>query len=458
MSAFESWGRYPKVRHLAVIPIHWRDQVPRLDRFDAPVLAYGMGRSYGDVCLNDGGILLHTRPLARFIAFDPEQGLLRCEAGVTLDEILRLIVPRGWFLPVTPGTKYITVGGAIANDVHGKNHHRAGTFGRYVTRLELLRSDGQRVICSPEENAHLFRATIGGMGLTGLILWAELRLKRIPSAYVEEELVRFESLDEFFAISEQSDQDYEYTVAWVDCLARGKRLGRGIFIRGNHAVGVPSLEPDRKPKLAVPVDFPDGVLNAFTMRLFNAFYYHRVRQNRVRRLVHYDSFFYPLDAVRNWNRVYGPRGMLQFQCVIPRGDHREVIRTLIGRIARSSRASFLGVLKEFGDVPSPGLMSFPRPGVTLSLDFPFEGVRTLLLFDDLHAIVREAGGAFYPAKDAHMSPADFVASYPEWEKFVQYVDPHFSSSFWRRVTRGLLPAEDRWPQHGSTVAGAWEPA
>lgn len=438
MAAFESWGRYPKVQHRAVIPLYWRDEIPPLDRFDAPVLPYGMGRSYGDVCLNDGGYLLHVRPLARFIAFDPEKGLLRCEAGVTLDEVLRLIVPHGWFLPVTPGTKYITVGGAIANDVHGKNHHRGGTFGRYVTRMEVLRSDGTRVVCSPTENAGLFQATVGGLGLTGLILWAEFRLKRIPSAYIEEELIRFENLDEFFAISEGSDRDYEYTVAWVDCLARGKQLGRGIFMRGNHAEGIRDLSADRTSKLAVPFDLPSGVLNSWTMRLFNAFYYRRVWHKRVRRLVHYEPFFYPLDAIHHWNRIYGRRGMLQFQCVIPKGDHREVIRTLIERIAASGQASFLGVLKEFGDVPSPGLLSFPRPGVTLSLDFPYEGLRTLFLFDDLHAIVREAGGAFYPAKDAHMSPMDFVASYPRWQEFLAHVDPQFSSSFWRRVTRGLL--------------------
>ncbi len=459
--AFESWGRYPKAKPKRVVPLYWRTNVPRLDTFDAPVLAYGMGRSYGDACLNENGVLLHTRPLARFIHFDPEAGILRCEAGVTLDEVLRLVVPYGWFLPVTPGTKYITVGGAIANDVHGKNHHHAGTFGRYVTRFELLRSNGERLVCSPTENRDLFRATIGGIGLTGLILWAEFRLRRIPSAYIEEELIRFENLDEFFEISAESDVDYEYTVAWVDCLAQGRHLGRGIFMRGNHAEGVPRLHPDSKRKVTVPVDFPDFVLNPFSMRLFNALYYHRLRHKRERRLVHYEPFFYPLDAIRQWNRIYGRRGMLQFQCVVPVGDHRDVIRAIIERIARSGRASFLAVLKEFGDVPSPGLMSFPRPGVTLTLDFPFEGVRTLHLFDDLHALVRDAGGAFYPAKDAHMSPQDFVVSYPQWETFRQYVDPHFSSSFWRRVTRGLpsaevdVPTVSPWPAETSrSSAGA----
>lgn len=434
MRTYESWGRYPKVQHKDVIPIRWRNHIPRLDEFDAPVLPHGMGRSYGDACLNEGGILLDTLGLSRFIAFDEERGILRCEAGVTLDQVLEVVVPRGWFLPVTPGTKYITVGGAIANDVHGKNHHHGGTFGRYVIRFELVRSDGTRLICSPEENADLFRATIGGLGLTGLITWAEFRLKRIPSALIDEELIRFQNLDEFFEISAQSDVDYEYTVAWVDCLATGEQLGRGIFMRGNHAHVANALYPNSKRKLGVPIDFPDFVLNPLSMRLFNTFYYHRMRHKRERRLIHYEPFFYPLDAIRNWNRIYGRRGMLQFQCVVPFGDHHEVIRAIIERIARSRRASFLAVLKEFGDVPSPAIMSFPRPGVTLTLDFPYEGIKTMHLFDDLHALVRDAGGAFYPAKDTHMTPEEFRLSYPRWEEFARYIDPKFSSSFWRRVT------------------------
>ncbi len=435
MRTYESWGRFPKARHRHVIPIYWRTEIPRLDRLERPVLPHGMGRSYGDVCLNDDGILLDTTPLDRFIAFDEEKGLLRCEAGVTLERILDLVVPKGWFLPVTPGTKYITVGGAVANDVHGKNHHHGGTFGRYVTRFELVRSDGSRLICSPEENADLFHATIGGLGLTGLITWVEFRLKPITSAYIEEDLIRFENLDEFFEISAESDEEYEYTVAWVDCLAQGEHLGRGIFMRGNHADGYPVLKSGSKRRLGVPVDFPDFVLNPFSMRVFNTLYYHRLWEKKARRLVHYEPFFYPLDAVRNWNRIYGKRGMLQFQCAIPYGGHREVIRAIIERIARSRRASFLAVLKEFGDVPSPGMMSFPRPGVTLTLDFPYEGLPTMHLFDDLHALVRDAGGAFYPAKDTHMTPEEFRRSYPRWEEFSRYVDPHFSSSFWRRVTR-----------------------
>ncbi len=439
---YESWGRYPQVRHRGVLPLHWRHELPDLGGLDAPVLPYGQGRSYGDVCLNEGGYLLDVAPLNRFLAFDPETGVLRCEAGVTLDQILKLVVPRGWFLPVTPGTKFITVGGAIANDVHGKNHHRAGTFGRHVLRFELLRSDGRRLLCSPQENADLFRATVGGLGLTGVILWAEIQLIRIPSSWMVVERVPFRNLDEFFEVSARSDEAFEYTVAWIDCLARGPNLGRGIFLRGNHAEAPRSLEVHRDPHLVVPVDLPSFVLNPWSMRAFNALYYRLQSRKAGRRLEHYEPFFYPLDAIHRWNRIYGRRGFLQYQCVLPREVQREGIREILTRIARSGNASFLAVLKEFGDVPSPGLLSFPRPGVTLALDLPFTGPATLGLLDDLDRLVLEAGGALYPAKDARMAPEVFRASYPALEAFLPHRDPAFSSSFWRRVSQ---PAEGGAP-------------
>jgi len=224
MQAYQSWGRYPRVQHTRVLPVSWRSEPPALANLTESVLPFACGRSYGDSCLNDGGALLDVAGLGRFIAFDESQALLRCEAGITLAEILALVVPRGWFVPVLPGTRWVSIGGAIANDIHGKNHHRAGTFGLHVTCLELLRSSGERVLCSPERNTELFRATIGGLGLTGLILWAEIRLKRVPGAAIAMERVRFSCLDEFFQLSAH-DQDYEYTVAWIDCLARGSRRG-----------------------------------------------------------------------------------------------------------------------------------------------------------------------------------------------------------------------------------------
>ena len=434
---YESWGRFPKVKHTEVVPVFWRTQVPDLAGFGKPVLPFGMGRSYGDVCLNEGGVLLDASYMSRCIDFDEENGLLRCEAGATLDEILKLVVPKGWFLPVTPGTKYVTLGGAIANDVHGKNHHKAGTFGRYVTRFELLRSDGERLICSPEENVDLFKATIGGLGLTGLILWAEIRLKPIKSAMIEVEKIKFGSLDEFFEISASSDEDYDYTVAWIDCLATGENLGRGIFMRGNHADAPVELKPHDDGRLIVPVDFPGFVLNPLTMKLFNLGYYGVQRKKIVKSLMHYDPFFYPLDSIREWNRIYGKKGFLQYQFVIPTTEHRRTIKAILERIARSGVASFLAVLKEFGDIRSPGMLSFPRPGVTLSLDMPFRGGKTLLLLEELDKMVMDAGGVLYPAKDARMSALDFQTFFPQWREFARFVDPHFSSNFWRRVTQPI---------------------
>jgi FAD/FMN-containing dehydrogenase len=434
----QSWGRYPKVKPREVIPVFWRDEIPDLASLEAPVLPYGYGRSYGDSCLNEGGITLDVSNLKRFISFDEEHGLLCCEAGVSLAEILDVMVPRGWFLPVTPGTKFVSVGGAIANDVHGKNHHKAGTFGCHVTRFELLRSNGERLICTSEQNSELFRATIGGLGLTGVILWAEFRLKPVSSPYIDAEHIRFSSLEEFKEIAAESDEDYEYTVSWVDCLGSGKDLGRGIFIRGNH---LPAEQMAGKAKdplklaLTVPIDFPPFVLNTLSIKAFNTAFYHKQLSKTVHKVQHYNPFFYPLDMIYHWNRMYGKRGLLQYQCVVPNDDDGyAVMKEMLDRVAHSGEASFLTVFKKFGDVPSPGMLSFPRPGLTLALDFANNGPKTLRLFDRLDELVRQIGGIMYPAKDAHMSAEDFQAYYPQWQEFARYIDPKFSSSFWRRVT------------------------
>jgi FAD/FMN-containing dehydrogenase len=433
---YESWGRYPKARPEDVIPIHWRDEVPEIDRFAAPVLAYGQGRSYGDCCLNDGGILLDTAPLRRFIAFDETNGLLRCEAGLTFAEILDLIVPRGWFLPVVPGTKWVSVGGAIANDIHGKNHHRAGTFGCHVRRFELLRSNGERLVCSENENAGLFRATIAGLGLTGLLLWAEIQLKRVTGPWIGMERIRFESLDEFFEISVSSDRDFEYTVAWLDCVAPHPRLGRGIFLRGNHAEDAAATPENGHVarSVRIPFDAPGFLINRWTIRAFNAVYYHAGSGKSEEKLATYTKFFFLLDVIEKWNRLYGKRGFLQYQCVVRPTDAASTIGEILGRVARAGAAPALSVLKAFGAIRSPGMLSFPRPGATLALDFAFEGEPTLRLLDELDAVVREHEGAVYPAKDARMSVASFQAFYPQWREFSRFVDPKFSSSFWRRVT------------------------
>jgi len=436
--SYASWGNFPRARQ-KVRRLGWLSEATL--EGEGSLLPYAYGRSYGDSCLNDGGTLLDVSGLDRLISFDATTGVLRAEAGVSLEHVLAFAVPRGWFLPVTPGTKYVSLGGAVANDIHGKNHHRAGTFGRHVRAFELLRSDGSRLVCSPTQNAHMFRATVGGLGLTGLILWVELALRPIESAMIDTETVKFANLDEFFVLSAESDAAFEYTVAWVDCAARGRSLGRGLFMRGNHAPGPGPLTPSPPPRLTAPFDAPDFLLNRWTVSAFNALYYGKQRRKVVAKRAHYEGFFYPLDAVGGWNRIYGPRGFLQYQFVLPYAGDAGVTKEVFERIAASKLGSFLAVLKMFGDLPSPGLLSFPQPGVTLALDFPNEGARTFALLEDLDAIIREHGGRVYPAKDARMSAESFGSFYPQWREFARYVDPRFSSSFWRRVTGGARQME-----------------
>ena len=427
-----SWGRYPKAAHEHVYKPAWSDQVPGIMQA-APsrsLLAYGLGRSYGDSCLNADRALVDCRRLNRILGFDESAGMLRCEGGVTLTDIVDVYLPQGWFLPVTPGTQFVTVGGAIANDVHGKNHHRAGTFGAHVQQLGLQRSNDGLVFCNRERNDDMFRATIGGLGLTGLIAWADIRLRRVAGPWIDAELIPFRSLAEFIDLSRESDGRFEYTVAWLDCFA-GKNL-RGIFLRGNHSAETRQTSPPKRgPKL--PFTLPEWMLNRYSVKAFNELYYrvHAAKHGPSR--IRYDSFFYPLDSVRQWNLLYGKRGFLQYQCVIPE-TNVAAFEELLERIARSGMGSFLGVLKQFGSAPAAGMLSFPRPGLTLALDFAMRGERTLELMRSLDEVVQQSGGALYPAKDARMSPAMFEASFPRWRSFVPYIDPKMSSSFWRRVT------------------------
>jgi FAD/FMN-containing dehydrogenase len=441
----QSWGRYPRARQ-TVRFVDWISGALPFHAEDTALLPYGLGRSYGDCCLNDEGILLDTTRLNRFISFDAENGILRCESGVSLADILELVVPKGWFLPVTPGTKFVTVGGAIANDIHGKNHHRAGTFGNHTLRFELARSSGQRIPCSPVENAEWFNATIGGIGLTGLITWAEIRLKRIRTASLDVETIRFDNVAEFLSLSAESDRNFEYTVAWVDCFSGGDSLGRGLFMRANHAdtgqaVSLHPGRPGRNGRLTIPFDAPDILLNDPLMKVFNGLYYRRQRGKRSRNILSYEPFFYPLDVLGQWNRLYGKHGFFQYQCVVPYEGHREAACSILKTVAHSSPGVYLAVLKLFGDAQSPGMLSFPRPGLTFALDIPNRGQASFALMDRLDAIVRQAGGAVYPAKDARMSPESFDAYFPRWRDFEPCVDPKFSSSFWRRVTEGHRGAE-----------------
>jgi FAD/FMN-containing dehydrogenase len=438
---FESWGRYPRPQHLGVVEPESVDDVQNMLMSDiSPLLPRGAGRSYGDSCLNDRGYLVLTSRLTEVRSFDLQTGVIRCECGVTFDHLLARTVPMGWFLPVTPGTKFVTVGGAIANDVHGKNHHRSGSFGNHVLAFELLRSDGTAIRCSRTHNKDWFHATIGGLGLTGLLVWADVQLKRVDGPYVNSETIRFGNLSEFADLSKSSRDAYEYTVAWIDVLASGAKLGRGVFFRGNHselkAADVAIRSAKSSSWTNVPWDMPEFLLSPLTVKIFNSLYYHKHLRKLHSTLVHYDGFFYPLDGIQNWNRLYGRRGFLQWQCVIPFEAGYDCIAELLAVIAKSRLGSFLVVMKEFGTTPAEGMLSFPAPGITLALDFANVGSELLQMLSTLDMIVLRAKGRIYPAKDARMTRDTFRASFPKVEAFRSYLDPKFSSSFWRRVYGG----------------------
>lgn len=434
-SPLYSWGHYPNAPQTGHA-CHWRSelaaQLDSIVREQGSTLPFGNGRSYGDSCLAASSHVVQMRSLDRFIQADWENGVLLAEAGVTLAEILAIAIPQGWFLSVTPGTQFATLGGAIANDVHGKNHHLRGTFGNHVLRFGLLRHGQEALTCSSSENPALFAATIGGLGLTGVIEWAEIRLMPIRSSQIDSTVVRFGGLSEFFALSTELDHQHEYSVAWIDCLAKGSNTGRGVFIVGDHA-RYGQQEVDQSPKLRVPLTPPLSLINNLSLRAFNEVYWRVHPASRTRLRSSYEPFFYPLDRILHWNRIYGNQGFQQYQCVIPDAVAEVAMRELLGAIAESGQGSFLAVLKRCGDIASPGLLSFPLPGTSLALDFPQKADLDRALFPRLDAIVREAGGRLYPAKDAHMSGNDFRLAYPAWEQLESLRDPALNSLFWKRV-------------------------
>jgi FAD/FMN-containing dehydrogenase len=429
---FESWGRVFRVSQTITTPGYLVDAHAALRDCDQSILAIGAARSYGDVCINRDGTLIRTTALDRMIEADWSTGIIRAEAGLTLDELLRIAVPKGWFLPVTPGTKFVTLGGAVANDVHGKNHEGAGTIGCHVRRIGLARSSGDVLELSKGDNVELFQATIGGLGLTGLILWVELALKSIGSTDIEVETLAIADLDQFFRLAADSG-GWEHTVAWVDCLAKGKDLGRGLFMRGRHRPQG-ALRVHHVPRLAVPLDAPSWLLNALTVRIFNLAYRHRP-WGMGRQTAHYDPFFYPLDSILGWNRLYGPRGFFQHQSVVPMHTAIGAMQRLLTLTGDFQQGSFLVVLKLFGERKSPGLLSFPMAGVTLALDLPNRGESTRKLLQAMTDVVVEAGGRIYPAKDATMSAEAFRIGYPNWTKLEALRDPKIMSDFWRRVAQ-----------------------
>jgi L-gulonolactone oxidase len=398
-----------------------------------PLLAVGLMRSYGDSNLNPGGAVVDMTALDRIHAFDPRSSVVRADAGLSLDALIRATLPHRLFPPVVPGTRFVTLGGAVGNDVHGKNHHRSGSFGNHVRRLGLRRSDGGLLELGPDDPTGLFAATIGGLGLTGLVEWVELQLTRIDGSSIDGETVPFHSLEEFFALSDESIASHEFTVSWIDCTRVEGTAMRGLFSRGNWSRDPARLPHPAKPKAGIPIEFPSFALNPLSLRLFNDLYFRLGRWRAGRSRTHYAPFFFPLDSVMNWNRLYGRRGMYQYQCVVPPTDSLPVIAELLQVIAASGEGSFLAVLKTFGDRTSPGMLSFPREGTTLALDFRNRGAETLALMARLDEIVLAAGGRLYPAKDGRMSARLFQSGYPRLAEFAPHVDPHFSSAFWRRV-------------------------
>ncbi|TPM38504.1 FAD-binding oxidoreductase [Mesorhizobium sp. B2-3-4] len=408
----------------------------------ASLLAYGNGRSYGDSCQNQAGAVIDMLPLNRIRGFNAETGLLEADAGALLADIIAHAAPYGFFPAVVPGTQFVTLGGAIANDVHGKNHHRRGTFGCHVESFALLRSDGRTYRCSAAENPRLFRATIGGLGLTGLILSASIRLMRVPSLDIVEKTTRFRDLGEYFDLAEAADQANEYAVAWIDQLARGRNSGRGLLFTGNHAEHGSHAASRAGAKFSVPVQPPFNVLNRPFLTAFNAAYWWKKGRAAVPRQVEYQGFFFPLDSVRDWNRLYGPKGLFQHQSVVPEEAARAVVPALLVAARQAGQGSFLTVLKRFGSISSPALLSFPRPGYTLTLDFPNRGAATLALLAELDRMAIAAGGAVNPYKDARMDASTFAASFPEWSKLEALRDPAFMSDFWVR-TAGSIDAQRR---------------
>jgi decaprenylphospho-beta-D-ribofuranose 2-oxidase len=406
-----------------------------------PLIGRGLGRAYGDSALNASGLVADCTGLDRFLAFDAASGLLTCEAGVSFADIVAVFLPRGWFLPTTPGTKFVTVGGSIAADVHGKNHHRVGSLGNFVEWIDLLLADGRVVRCSREADPELFYATLGGMGLTGLILAAAFRLVRVETAWLRVRYRRTTDLAHTLAAFDEGDAGCEHSVAWIDCMAGGAALGRSVVMQGSHAArgdigsrGDPLRLPTKRSK-SVPVTPPMSLLSPLTVKAFNTVFY-RIHAD-TEKLVDIDSFFYPLDAVRHWNRLYGPRGFVQYQAFLPRETSAAGLPRLLDAVVASGAASFLAVLKSCGAADG-GLLSYLEPGHTLALDIPYHPRSVPELCRRLDRILLDHGGRLYLAKDSLMSAETFRAMYPRMDEFLavkRRIDPdaRFVSSQARRV-------------------------
>ena len=448
--SLSGWGRYPVETCHVFRPEKRSEVAATLDSGQqSSYIPRGLGRSYGDAALNENAGVIWQVLLNRFLSFDSAAGVLECESGVGLAEIIQYFLPRGWFLPVTPGTKFVTVGGAIAADIHGKNHHKDGSFSNFVVDFRLLTPTGEILFCSPSLQPEIFWATVGGMGLTGIVLSARLQLRKVDSAYIFVDFHKSRNLEDSLATMEASDARYDYSVAWIDGLATGATMGRGVLMRGNHAPAVELPASFQKgksgalnsaafpiqPKWNLFLDLPSWTLNRLSVQAFNTVYY-ATHHAADRQIVSLEKFFYPLDAINNWNRMYGKRGFVQYQIALPQASGRDGLRLILDRLARSGRASFLAVLKRFGDA-GKGLLSFPMRGYTLALDIPVAPGLVPFLHE-LDRMTLDHGGRIYLAKDAVLRSEDFATMYSKLETFravQRKLDPQqrLSSSLARRL-------------------------
>lgn len=421
-----NWGNYPVMESQEKI-FSTTEEAARYVSVQEGFIPRGNGRCYGDASLS--GNTISTLKYDKILSFDTEKGLLECQSGLTLDKILEVIVPKGWFLPVTPGTKFITVGGAVASDVHGKNHHVDGSFSNHILEMDVMLADGRLITCSTTDHSDLFWATCGGMGLTGLITRVKFDLKKIESAYIKQKQVKAENLEEVIRLFEEY-KDYTYSVAWIDCLKKGKNFGRSILILGEHATleELPAekkkepLKFPAKKQITFPFNLPSFVLNQFTVKAFNFLYYGKNFKREINNVVSYEPFFYPLDAILHWNRGYGKKGFVQYQFVLPLESKQGLVE-ILNKISDKGMGSFLAVLKVFGK--QDDLISFPTEGYTLALDFPVrKGLFEFL--DELDQVVLKYGGRLYMSKDARMQPGILQAGYkglPEFIKIVKKYNP-----------------------------------
>lgn len=430
-----NWNNYPVVEAREISFDYEKEIASKLAHSCIP---HGNGRCYGDASLSSQ--VVSTLRYDKVLAFDEVNGIITCQSGLLLSDLLQIIVPRGWFLPVTPGTKFITVGGAVASDVHGKNHHVDGSFSRHIVSMSVLTGTGETFVCSPTHYPDLFWATCGGMGLTGIILDVKFRLKRITTAFIRQTQIKARNLDEIMTLFEQNTES-TYSVAWIDCLKKGKHFGRSILMLGEHATvdevkSQHTLIPREKALFTVPFDFPSFALTGFSVKIFNALFYAKNYRKRMDSVVHYDSFYYPLDSILDWNKIYGKKGFVQYQFVLPLDTGKNGLIDILRRINDRGTGSFLAVLKLFGQ--QDDLISFPMRGYTLALDFPIQpGLFEFL--DELDNIVADYGGRIYLSKDARMNKDIFWKTYPhaaEFKQILQKYDPgnRFVSRLSERLT------------------------